>query len=107
MFSYTVVGNWLFLMGSLLFTFDAINNAWVSCSIRSFLILAACCFFTIGCILFLLDNSAKADSQQERVIVLTERDADKVFDLLENRPVPNAMLQEAAKKHKAFFHETH
>jgi cytochrome c oxidase assembly factor CtaG len=62
--SYSTVGNWLFLIGSLLFTFDAIDNAWVSCSMRSFLILAACCLFTTGCILFLLDVPAKVDSQQ-------------------------------------------
>ncbi len=45
--------------------------------------------------------------EEERVIVLTEQDADKVFGLLENPPVPNVRLQEAAKKHKAFFRETH
>lgn len=43
--------------------------------------------------------------EEERVIVLSERDADKVFGLLENPPAPNARLQEAARKHKAFFRE--
>jgi uncharacterized protein (DUF1778 family) len=38
---------------------------------------------------------------------LSEQDADKVFSLLENPPAPNRRLQEAAKKHKAFFSEAH
>ena len=45
--------------------------------------------------------------EEERVIVLSERDADKVFNLLENPPAPNVRLQEAARKHKAFFRESH
>ena len=44
--------------------------------------------------------------EQERVIVLSEQDADKVFGLLEHPPVPNSRLIEAATKHKAFFNET-
>lgn len=61
MFSYTTIGNWLFLFGSLLFTLDAISDAWVACSMRALVILVACCLFTMGCILFLLDTPAKAD----------------------------------------------
>lgn len=45
--------------------------------------------------------------EEERVIILSERDADKVFSLLENPPTPNVRLQEAAIRHKAFFRETH
>jgi uncharacterized protein (DUF1778 family) len=45
--------------------------------------------------------------EEERVIVLSERDADTVFGLLENPPIPNARLQEAAIKHKVFFREAH
>jgi hypothetical protein len=60
--SYAIIGNWLFLIGSLIFTFDTISNAWENCSARSFLLLAACGLFTSGCILFLAP--AKADSQQ-------------------------------------------
>lgn len=45
--------------------------------------------------------------EEERVIVLSERDADKVFGLLENPPAPNVRLQEAARKHKTFFCEIH
>lgn len=65
MFSYTTLGNWLFFMGSLLFALDAIDNAWVSGSLKSFLMLAACCLFTIGCILFLLDVLTKTNPQQQ------------------------------------------
>jgi len=45
--------------------------------------------------------------EEERVIVLSERDADIVFGLLENPPTPNVRLQEAAMKHKAFLREAH
>jgi uncharacterized protein (DUF1778 family) len=45
--------------------------------------------------------------EEERAIVLSERDADIVFGLLENPPTPNVRLQEAAMKHKAFLREAH
>ena len=45
--------------------------------------------------------------EEERVIVLSERDAERVFTLLENPPAPNIRLLEAAKRHKAFFRESH
>lgn len=45
--------------------------------------------------------------EEERVIVLSERDTDKVFGLLENPPAPSVRSQEAARKHQAFFRETH
>lgn len=45
--------------------------------------------------------------EEERAIVLSERDADMVFGLLENPPTPNVRLQEAAMKHKAFLREAH
>ena len=45
--------------------------------------------------------------EEERVILLSERDADTVFGLLENPPTPNVRLQEAAMRHKAFFREAH
>ena len=63
MFSYGIVGNCLFLLGSLLFTLDSMNSAWEVCSMRSFVVLTACGLFTIGCLLFLVP--AKADSQQQ------------------------------------------
>jgi len=61
MSSFATIGNWLFLIGSLLFTFDAISNVWETYSARSYVLLAACGFFTIGCILFLAP--VKANSQ--------------------------------------------
>jgi uncharacterized protein (DUF1778 family) len=45
--------------------------------------------------------------EEERAIVLSERDADMVFGLLENPPTPNVRLQEAAMRHKAFLREAH
>lgn len=45
--------------------------------------------------------------EKERVISLSERDADTVFRLLDNPPVPNERLREAANKHKDFFRESH
>ncbi len=44
---------------------------------------------------------------EERIISLSEQDALRVFTLLENPPAPNSRLQEAARKHKAFFGESH
>lgn len=43
----------------------------------------------------------------ERIITLSERDADKVFQLIENPPKPNALLKAAVKKHRTFFSEGH
>lgn len=45
--------------------------------------------------------------ESERVIVLSKQDADKVFSLIDNPPVPNAHLKAAAERHKAFFRESH
>ena len=44
--------------------------------------------------------------EAERLIELSEQDAEQVFSLLENPPTPNSFLKAAAAKHKAFFHET-
>jgi hypothetical protein len=43
----------------------------------------------------------------DRVINLSERDAETVFRLIENPPAPNEKLKAAAKRHKEFFSETH
>lgn len=45
--------------------------------------------------------------ESERVITLSEQDADLVFSLIENPPAPNAHIKAAAEKHKAFFNENH
>lgn len=44
--------------------------------------------------------------ESERAIILSERDANTVFNLIENPPAPNARLKAAALKHKQFFSET-
>ncbi len=43
--------------------------------------------------------------EDERVIVLSESDANKVFSLIENLPAPNARLKAAMENHKVFFSE--
>jgi hypothetical protein len=43
----------------------------------------------------------------DRVINLSEKDAETVFRLIENPPAPNEKLKAAAKRHKEFFSETH
>jgi uncharacterized protein (DUF1778 family) len=45
--------------------------------------------------------------EEERAIVLSERDSGMVFGLLENPPAPNVRLHEAAMKHKTFLREAH
>jgi predicted membrane channel-forming protein YqfA (hemolysin III family) len=49
------LGNWFFLIGSLLFTFDALLNWLADGSAQRFILLSGCLLFTIGCILFILD----------------------------------------------------
>jgi uncharacterized protein (DUF1778 family) len=44
--------------------------------------------------------------EAERLIELSQKDAEKVFSLLENPPTPNERLKAAAAKHQTFFHET-
>ena len=44
---------------------------------------------------------------EERIISLSEQDALRIFTLLENPPAPNSRLQSAARKHQAFFGESH
>lgn len=43
----------------------------------------------------------------DRVINLSEKDAETVFRLIENPPAPNEKLKVAAKRHKEFFSETY
>ena len=44
---------------------------------------------------------------QETTIVLSEKDAELVFSLIENPPPPNEKLKAAAAKHRQFFNETY
>jgi tellurite resistance protein TehA-like permease len=46
-------GNGLFLVGSLIFTFDASLEVVETCSIRSIIRLCACLSFTVGCFLLM------------------------------------------------------
>ncbi len=50
------IGNWLFLAGSIIFSFDAISEVTEKLSIHSFEHLLASIFFTTGCVLFLLPS---------------------------------------------------
>ncbi len=56
-------------------------------------------------------QAALKEAQQileaERVINLSEKDAETVFSLLENPPEPNENLKQAAEKHRIFFSENH
>ena len=56
-------------------------------------------------------QAALKEAQQileaERVINLSEKDAEIVFSLLENPPAPNENLKKAAEKHRVFFSENH
>lgn len=45
--------------------------------------------------------------EAERVINLSEKDAEIVFSLLENPPAPNENLKQAVEKHRIFFNENH
>ena len=42
----------------------------------------------------------------EQVIHLSDVDADKIFSLIENPPIPNDHLKAAIQRHRAFFSET-
>jgi uncharacterized protein (DUF1778 family) len=55
---------------------------------------------------FLVQSALTAANQileTERTIVLSERDAQTVFDLLENPPTPNQQLLVAVDRHRAFI----
>jgi uncharacterized protein (DUF1778 family) len=57
---------------------------------------------------FLVQSALIAANQileTERTIVLSERDARAVFDLLENPPAPNQQLLVAVNRHRAFIRE--
>jgi uncharacterized protein (DUF1778 family) len=59
---------------------------------------------------FLVQSAVNAANQlleTERKIVLSERDAQTVFDLLENPPTPNQQLLVAVEKHRAFIRENY
>ena len=55
-------------------------------------------------------GAALKEAQQvleaERLIKLSQQDAEKIFALLENPPTPNDKLKAAVAKHQEFFNET-
>lgn len=58
---------------------------------------------------FLLQAALKEAHQvleSQRIINLSERDAEMVFNLIENPPAPNTKLIVAASQHRIFFGET-
>ena len=52
-------------------------------------------------------NAANHLLETDRQIFLSERDAQTVFDLLENPPTPNQQLLVAVDKHRAFIRENY
>lgn len=59
---------------------------------------------------FLIESALKEAERvldPETTIILSERDAELVFSLIENPPPPNEKLKAAAAKHRQFFNETH
>jgi uncharacterized protein (DUF1778 family) len=57
---------------------------------------------------FLVQSALTAANQllaTERTILLSERDAQTVFDLLEHPPTPNQQLLVAVDRHRAFIRE--
>ncbi|WP_051038817.1 DUF1778 domain-containing protein [Chamaesiphon minutus] len=52
-------------------------------------------------------EAAKQMLETERTIVLSKRDALKVFDLLKNPPAPNQQILAAIEKHRVFIRENH
>jgi uncharacterized protein (DUF1778 family) len=57
---------------------------------------------------FLVQSALTAANQileTERTIVLSERDAQIIFELIENPPTPNQQLLAAVDRHRAFSRE--
>lgn len=49
------IGSWLFLLGSLAFTAEAILGVLAGISARSILVLVGSVLFTVGCVYFVID----------------------------------------------------
>jgi len=48
-------GSWLFLLGSSLFTIDALGSNFDELTWHSFVYLLGCILFTVGCFCFVVD----------------------------------------------------
>lgn len=57
------IGNWLFLLGSIVFTGDAVSEVLTDVSLRAIEHLSASILFTTGCVIFLLEPSQKENSK--------------------------------------------
>lgn len=68
------IGSLLFLIGSTIFTFEAVLRIVDSISILSFANFLACLFFTIGSFLFLLSESGKLPKRKERRLKATGKE---------------------------------
>jgi uncharacterized protein (DUF1778 family) len=44
--------------------------------------------------------------EDERLIILSEQDANKIFELIENPPTPTARLEAAVRNHRTFLSES-
>jgi uncharacterized protein (DUF1778 family) len=53
----------------------------------------------------MLEKTSSLQQVIEMVITLSQKDADKVFSLIQNPPKPNTTLKAAAVKHQEFFRE--
>jgi uncharacterized protein (DUF1778 family) len=52
-------------------------------------------------------KEAQAILRTQKIINLSQADADRIFSLLENPPEPNERLKVAVQKHQEFFSENH
>jgi hypothetical protein len=53
------LGNWLFLLGSLIFTFDSVSEILAGFSWRAIGHISACLAFTIGSIILIFEGQKK------------------------------------------------
>ncbi|MDJ0570104.1 MAG: hypothetical protein QNJ53_13815 [Pleurocapsa sp. MO_192.B19] len=63
--STIILANWLFVMGSTLFTLDAVMEISRSLSVHSVFLILASLAFTFGCVLFLEDACRQRNHSDE------------------------------------------
>lgn len=57
------IGNWLFVIGSIIFTCDSVSEILEGLTLRSIEHFSASLLFTAGSVLFLLESTAKKDTE--------------------------------------------